>query len=160
MHPTKNDLPEHARISLVQLLNTRLADAIDVMIQAKQAHWNIRGSAFIALHELFDRVKDDLEEYADLIAERAAQLGGTVEGTVRVAAGRSTLNEYPLDIVAGHDHVDALSSTLAAFGKTARHAIQQSDKLGDADTADIFTEVSRGTDKLLWLVESHCGERP
>ena len=43
----------------------------------------------------------------------------------------------------------------AAFGKTARKAIDDANKLGDLDTADLFTEVSRGTDKWLWFVEAH-----
>ena len=55
----------------------------------------------------------------------------------------------------------ALSSALAAFGERARRAIAETDELGDADTADIFTEVSRGTDKWLWFVEAHIqGEGP
>jgi len=93
----------------------------------------------------------------DLIAERIVQLGGTAEGTVQVAAKRSALKEYPVHISDEHDHVEALSSALATFGKHVRHAIDQSDELGDRDTADIFTEISRGIDKYLWFVEAHLG---
>ena len=105
MHPTKNDLPEAARTKVVELLNARLADAIDLQTQCKQAHWNVKGPAFIALHELFDKVNEDVEEYVDLIAERAVQLGGVVEGTARMVAKRSTLSEYPVKAVSGRDHV-------------------------------------------------------
>ena len=159
MHPTKNDLPEQARKKLVDLLNARLADGIDLMVQAKQAHWNVRGPHFFSLHELFDKVHEDVVEHVDLLAERAAQLGGTVDGTVRIAAERSTLEEYPHGATGGRDHVDALSTALATFGKAVRNGIEQADKLGDADTADIFTEISRGIDKLLWFVEAHLEGR-
>jgi starvation-inducible DNA-binding protein len=152
---TQNDRPEKLRLEAVGMLNQQLADALDLHLQAKQAHWNVKGPSFIALHELFDEVVEELEEYADEIAERAVVLGGTAYGTVRVAAGRSRLPEYPLDVVSGQEHVVALSAALAKFGRSARAAIDVAAKLGDADTADLFTEVSRGVDKLLWKVEAH-----
>jgi starvation-inducible DNA-binding protein len=152
---TQNDLPERVRIEAIALLNQQLADALDLHLQAKQAHWNVRGPNFIALHELFDEVVEELGEHADDIAERAVQLGGTAYGTARTAAKRSRLDEYPLEISAGKDHVAALSAALARFGKSTRAAIDAAAALGDADTADLFTEVSRGVDKLLWKVEAH-----
>lgn len=158
MYPTKNDLPEANRAKLVELCNARLADAIDLQTQCKQAHWNVKGPSFIALHELFDEINTDVEEYVDTIAERVVQLGGHAEGTARIAAKRSTLKEYAATGGKGRDHVDALSSALAAFGKVCRQAIEQVEELKDKDSADIFTEVSRGTDKWLWFVEAHLQE--
>lgn len=155
MHNTKNDLPKETREKMIATLNSRLADASDLKSQAKQAHWNVKGMSFIALHELFDQVATQAEGYTDLIAERVTILGGTALGTVRVAASNSTLSEYPLEITDGADHVDALSSALADFGKKVRANIDEADDLGDMDTADLFTEVSRGIDKLLWFVEAH-----
>ncbi len=154
-HKTQNDLAEKIRGQSVELLNQCLADILDLQSQTKQAHWNVKGPNFIALHELFDEVADELEEFADEIAERAVELGGTAYGTARVAAAKSHLPEYPLDIVSGRDHVMALSAALARFGKTVRAAIDVAGNLGDMDTADLFTEVSRGIDKLLWKVEAH-----
>lgn len=155
MHNTKNDLPKETREQMVGILNARLADSLDLQSQAKQAHWNVKGMNFIQLHELFDQVYEQVSEYTDLIAERAAILGGTAEGTVRVAAQKSSLSPYPLEITDGRDHVDALSSALAEYGKLVRANIDEADDAGDMDTADLFTEVSRGTDKLLWFVEAH-----
>jgi starvation-inducible DNA-binding protein len=155
MFKTKNDLPEATRVKMIELLNARLADCIDLQTQSKQAHWNVKGQNFIALHELFDKVNEAVEDYVDDIAERAVQLGGVAEGTARMAVKRSSLSEYPANAVDGRSHVEALSSALAAFGKSARHAIDQADEVGDLDTADLFTEVSRGIDKWLWFVEAH-----
>ena len=155
MFPTKNDLAEDVRTKAIELLNARLADAIDLATQVKQAHWNVKGPNFIALHELFDKINEDVEEYVDDIAERAVQLGGVAEGTARLAVKRSTLPEYPTKTVEGADHVEALSSVLAAFGKLARAAIDSANDWGDLDTADLFTEISRGIDKWLWFVEAH-----
>ena len=152
---TKNDLPERTRAEVVTLLNQRLADAIDLQSQCKQAHWNVKGDTFIALHELFDKINEDVEDYVDLIAERSVQLGGTAEGTVRMVAKRSLLSEYsPLSAIA-KDHIEALSHALATFGEYVRQGITSADTLNDADTADIFTEISRGVDKWLWMVEAH-----
>jgi starvation-inducible DNA-binding protein len=155
MYTTKNDLPEHIRSKVVELLNARLADAIDLQTQMKQAHWNVKGPNFIALHELFDKVNEDVEEYVDLVAERVVQLGGIALGTARSIVQRSQLREYPLTIGNGREHVEAVSSALGSFGKSVRQAIDASNELNDADTADLFTEVSRGVDKWLWFVEAH-----
>ena len=155
MYTTKNDLPEQTRTRIIELLNARLADAIDLQTQMKQAHWNVKGPNFIALHELFDKINEDVEDYVDLVAERVVQLGGTALGTARSVAQRSQQKEYPLNIANGRDHVEAVSSALATFGKAARSAIDASDELRDKDSADIFTEVSRGVDKWLWFVEAH-----
>jgi len=155
MHKTKNDIAKGKREKLVEILNSRLADSLDLKSQAKQAHWNVKGMSFIGLHELFDRVSVEAEAYTDTIAERITALGGTALGTVRVSANKSSLSEYPLEITDGADHVDALSTALADYGKKVRAGIDEADKLEDQDTADLFTEVSRGVDKLLWFVEAH-----
>jgi len=155
VYETENDLPKQARTALIELLNQRLADAVDLQTQIKQAHWNVKGPHFIGLHELFDKIFEDVTEYVDLIAERAVQLGGIAEGTVRVAASRSRLEEYPLEIAEGSSHVEAVARALSSFGREARMAIDETAALEDADTADMFTEISRGIDKWLWFVEAH-----
>ncbi|MEO8573966.1 MAG: DNA starvation/stationary phase protection protein Dps [Pyrinomonadaceae bacterium] len=155
LHNTKIDLSKDAREKLIELLNKRLADASDLKSQAKQAHWNVKGMSFIALHELFDSIATAVEAHTDLIAERITTLGGTAMGTVRLAARNSGLSEYPHEITDGAAHVDALSSALADFGKVARKGIDEATDLGDQDTADIFTEISREIDKQLWFVEAH-----
>jgi len=157
MYQTKNDLPAHTRAEVIEILNARLADSIDLMHQAKQAHWNVKGPSFIALHKLFDEVIDAAEDYMDLLAERVVQLGGTAEGTIQVATTRTGLKAYPLTLVEERDHIEALSSALAAYGTSVRLAIEQTDALGDKDTADICTEISRGIDRYLWFVEAHLG---
>jgi starvation-inducible DNA-binding protein len=159
MHPTRNTLSENIRTQSVDLLNKHLAAAIDLHAQVKLAHWNVRGPAFIAIHELFDKVSEEVEIYSDLIAERAGGLGGTAYGSVQVVAERSFLIPYPLGIADEQQHIFAISGTLAAFGQSARDAIDQATAFGDADTADLFTEISRGIDHQLWFVESHVAPK-
>lgn len=154
-YPTKNDLPEATRVEVINLLNQKLAACIDLQLQCKQAHWNVKGPAFIALHELFDKVNEDVGNYSDMLAERVVQLGGIAEGTAGVVVARSTLGDYPLAIKTGAEHVTALSDALAQFGRMARVGIEEMSELEDAGTADILTEVSRGVDKWLWFVEAH-----
>jgi starvation-inducible DNA-binding protein len=155
MHPTFNTLSENIRSKSAELLNRHLAAAIDLHAQVKQAHWNLRGPAFIAIHELFDRVADAVEEYSDMLAERTAALGGSAEGTVQVAVEHSFLEQYKLGVADEKKHVRAVAAALAAFGESARKAIDESASLGDQDTSDVFTEISRGIDQQLWLVEAH-----
>jgi starvation-inducible DNA-binding protein len=152
---TRIDLPPDVREKSIALLNQHLADTFDLGSQIEQAHWNVKGPNFIALHELFDDLAESVEEYVDLIAERATALGGVALGTARMAAAASRLPEYPLDAVNGGQHVEALAVRFAGLGKTARAAIETAGEFGDADTADLFTEVSRGLDKSLWFLEAH-----
>ncbi len=155
MHKTHNTLPEEIRIQSVELLNLNLAAAIDLHAQMKQAHWNVRGPGFIAIHELFDRVSAQVEDFSDLIAERAAGLGGTANGTIQTAVKHSYLIPYPLGIADELQHLFAVSGALAGFGEKIREAIEQSASIDDPTTADMFTEISRGIDQQLWFVESH-----
>jgi starvation-inducible DNA-binding protein len=155
MYETENDISKSRRSELNTLMNQRLADAVDLQMQMKQAHWNVKGPSFIALHELFDQVDEAVESYVDMIAERIVQLGGIAEGTVRVAASRTRLEEYPLSIADGLTHVEAVAKALSTFGRESRNTIIQAEELNDAATADLFTEVVRDTDKWLWFVEAH-----
>lgn len=155
MFPTRNDLPEPQRKSVSAILNERLADILDLTMQAKQAHWNVKGPNFIALHELFDQIYTELAAATDDIAERIVALGGVAEGTIAVVAKQSHLPAYPLEIASGSDHVDALATGVAAFGKAVRRDIDRTAELGDADTADLFTGLSRALDKQLWFIEAH-----
>ena len=154
MFDTRNDLPQDARQHMVKLLNARLADAVDLHTQVKVAHWNVKGPQFIALHKLFDEVASDVDEYVDLVAERAVQLGGTADGTARQVAEKSSLDEYEAG-PEGEEHVAAVADALAQFGKGTREAISAAEEAEDQATADIFTEVTRGVDKWLWFVEAH-----
>ncbi|WP_437227943.1 DNA starvation/stationary phase protection protein Dps [Planctomicrobium sp. SH661] len=155
MNPTKIDLTPDHRAAVCSLLNDRLADIIDMTLQAKQAHWNVKGPNFIALHKLFDEVYETLAEQTDEIAERIVALGGNAEGRLRSVAKASSLPVYPDGIHGGRAHVDALSSALAIFGKGVREGIDKAAALGDADSADLLTGISRETDKYLWFVEAH-----
>ena len=155
MYETENDISKDCRTELNALLNQRLASAVDLQMQMKQAHWNVKGPSFISLHELFDKVAEAVEGYVDEIAERVVQLGGVAEGTVRMAAARTRLTEYSPEISEGMAHVEAVARALSTFGAEARKTIAEADELDDADTADLFTEISRGIDKWLWFVEAH-----
>ena len=154
-YETENGLSVKGRASMNELMNQRLASAGDLQMQMKQAHWNVKGPNFIGLHELFDKVSEAVESYVDLIAERIVQLGGTAEGTARVAALRSRLAEYPLQIADGSAHVEAVARSLSNFGNEISATITEADELDDAVTADIFIAISRGIDKWLWFVEAH-----
>ncbi|MEM1308654.1 MAG: DNA starvation/stationary phase protection protein Dps [Cyanobacteria bacterium P01_H01_bin.153] len=155
LYPTRNDLVVDIREQIVEILNLSLAASLDLKTQTKQAHWNVKGKDFFQLHELFDEMAGEIEEYVDMLAERVTALGGTALGTARIAADQSILPEYPIDIVNGDEHVAALADRYAAYGKHVREAIDQTDELGDADTADLYTEISRTIDKRLWFLEAH-----
>jgi len=157
-YKTSIDLPLNIREPMIQLLNQQLADVFDLYSQAKQAHWNVKGAQFFQLHELFDKLADQLQDFVDLIAERATALGGTASGTVRMSAAASRLPEYRIDANASMATIETLVARFANLAKSTRSAIDAATNAGDADTADLFTEVSRGLDKSLWFLEAHLQE--
>ena len=159
MFETLIDVGRQKRVTLVVLLNQRLADMIDLFNQTKHAHWNVKGPQFMQLHELFDDVAERVEEGCDLLAERVVNLGGVAKGTTRQSAANSSIGEYDLDAVDGLQHLSALSSQLAKLAASIRNAIQQSTELGDPTTSDLFTEISRSLDKDLWFLEAHVQKR-
>lgn len=115
----------------------------------------MRGPGFLSYHELFDKVAEEVEDYSDEMAERIGQLGGLVTGTIAAIAKGSTLKPYKLDLVEGRAHLEAVADALAEFGGKVRSDIDTAGKAGDADTADLLTEISRGINQSLWLVEAH-----
>lgn len=156
---TRNDLKSNTRASSIEVLNARLADAIDLALITKQAHWNVKGPQFIAIHEMLDTFRAELDGHVDTIAERAVQLGGTAYGTSQVVAKDTKLAPYPTDIHKTRDHLAALIDAYATAAKSVREAIDETDEAGDADTADIFTAYSRSLDKFLWFLEAHTQEK-
>jgi starvation-inducible DNA-binding protein len=155
LNTTKNTLDAETRQAVVGLLNARLAEAIDLELQAKQAHWNVKGPNFIGLHELFDQLAAAAATYKDEIAERAVMLGGVAVGTSQAVVERTTLPPYPVEAQDWKSHVDCVSSALAKFGTALRQAIEDADELEDAVTVDLLTGIAHGVDKYLWFIESH-----
>ena len=158
MHQTRNALPSNAKSVAIDLLNARLADGIDLALATKQAHWNLKGPRFIAIHLMLDGFRDQIDEHVDTVAERVAQLGGTALGTTQVVADKSTVPAYPTNIYKIEDHLAALIERYSAVANATRKAIDDTDEAGDADTADIFTAASRDLDKALWFLEAHTQE--
>ena len=152
---TRIDLLETQRTPLIALLNQHVATLLALYSQTKHAHWNVKGSNFMQLHELFDHLATDVLEHLDSVAERAVQLGGVALGLVKIAAHEAKLPAYPLEAVSGHEHLEALAEHYGLYAKLARASIGQANTLNDADTADLFTEISRAIDKHLWFLEAH-----
>jgi starvation-inducible DNA-binding protein len=158
LYPIRHDLPAEARLILIDLLNSTLSTTLDLKTQVKQAHWNVKGMEFNQLHLLFDDMATEVEVFVDTVAERITALGGIAFGTARVAAQDSILPEYPLQTSKGRDHVTALADRYAICAKHLREAIAKTTELDDADTADLYTGMSRDMDKRLWFLEAHLTE--
>ncbi len=158
-HATRIDLKSNVKKLSIDLLNARLADAIDLALLTKQAHWNLKGPQFIAIHQMLDGFRKQVDVHVDTIAERAVQLGGTAHGTVQNVAEASGLKPYPTDISKTKDHLAALIERYGAIANSVRASIDEVDEAGDADTADIFTAFSRELDKSLWFLEAHVQEK-
>lgn len=158
-YPTRIDLGVETRKTVIETLSQTLAASLDLKTQIKQAHWNVKGKDFYQLHLLFDEMATEMEGYVDMVAERITALGGTAMGTARIAAASSILPEYPYDIAGGAEHVTALAERYALYAAHVRAGIDSTGAEGDADTADLYTEISRDIDKRLWFLEAHLIEK-
>ncbi|AQS87430.1 DNA starvation/stationary phase protection protein Dps [Neoasaia chiangmaiensis NBRC 101099] len=158
LHTTQNALQSNAKTVSIETLNARLADMIDLALITKQAHWNLKGPQFIGVHEMLDGFRDTIDDGTDKIAERAVQLGGTAYGTTQDVTKNSGCTPYPTNIYRIADHISALIDRYATVANNIRQSIDITDEAGDADTADLFTEVSRALDKNLWFLEAHVQE--
>jgi len=157
-HVTQNNTPDNTKSVSIETLNARLADLIDLSLITKQAHWNLKGPQFIGVHEMLDGFRSAIDDFADTTAERAVQLGGTAYGTTQDVTKKSSCTPYPTDIYRIADHIAALIDRYATVANNMRESIKITDEAGDDDTADLFTEVSRGLDKQLWFLEAHVQE--
>lgn len=160
VHKTRNDLKSNTKTTMAALLNARLADTIDLALMTKQAHWNLRGRQFIAVHEMLDGFRTEIDGHVDTIAERVVQLGGIAFGTTQAVVQGFKLKPYPTDLVSVEDHIiAALGERYGDLANSTRAAVGTSDEAGDADTADIFTAFSRSLDKALWFLEAHEADK-
>ncbi len=155
MHKTSLDLPLDTRKKSIEILHMCFVDTLHLSLQAKQAHWNVKGMQFIPLHELFDKAHSVLGDYTDDIAERITALGGTARGTLKTVSHESTLKAYPEDIYKGEDHLKALAANFSITCQVVRNSISPLEKIPDLGSADLLTEISRGLDHHLWLLEAH-----
>jgi len=155
---TQNDLKSNTKTTVIDLLNQLLADSIDLALLTKQAHWNLKGPQFIAIHEMIDGFRDEIDTHVDTMAERIVQIGGTALGTTQAVNKATSLKAYPTDIYKIKDHLAALIERYGKAANAVRAGIDESDDAGDADTADILTAYSRALDKALWFLEAHTQE--
>lgn len=155
LFPTRIGFSDDIREKLIAIINQRLADLIDLQLVIKQVHWNLKGESFIGVHEMLDGFRSGVDEYADSVAERAVQLGGTALGTLQTVSATTSLQAYPTNIYEVADHLTALADRYGEAANLVRKAIDDTAELGDQDTSDLFTEVSRGLDKNLWFIEAH-----
>jgi starvation-inducible DNA-binding protein len=152
---TRIDVAPEVRHKMIEVLNQQLAQTLDLYTQTKQAHWNVKGPEFFQLHELFDKIAEDVSGFIDVIAERVTALGGYASGTARMAGANSNLPEYPREAIEGRQHIEALVDRFSRYCAANRRALDAAQNEDDMATADIFTDVARAADKDLWFLEAH-----
>ncbi len=155
MYETRIALSAETKAKVVEVMQERLAEALDMYSQAKFAHWNVKGDNFYQLHLVFDSVADHVFPQIDAIAERLTQLGGVANGTVRQAAMVSKIPEYKVDLIAGMEHVAALADALGHYCAELREASDKIDEIGDEPTSDFFKQLVVEAEEQLYFLESH-----
>lgn len=152
---TRNAVALDTRQSSIENLNRIVVQMIDIALAAKHAHWNVRGSHFLAYHKLFDQVFDTLIAETDAVGERTAALGGIARATVQAVAGETPLKPYPMLAVGEFEHIEQLATRLGSLGGEVKAAITAIAAAGDHVSADVLTDAAASIDVLLWKIESH-----
>lgn len=150
-----NTLPSNAKAASIEVLSALLVDGVDLALVTKQAHWNLRGPRFIALHEMIDGFRAEIDVHVDIMAERIVQLGAAAVATSQAVAESSHLTPYPTNITAENLHLAALLERFGAVATSVRAGVSLCADAGDANSADILTAYSRALDKTVWLLEAH-----
>jgi starvation-inducible DNA-binding protein len=153
--PTGIDIPPEIRLYVITLLQHTLACTVDLRSQVKQAGWNVKGHDVGPLHALFATMATALEAYTDLVAARLVVLGGVARGTARIAALQSMLLEYPGVPLEGPAHVRALVERYTAYATAIRGDITHTADAEDAGSAALYTDLSRGVDQQLGVLEAY-----
>lgn len=154
MHPTYNPLPEQVRMQLVTILNQLVCDCLSLTYAAKQAHWNIKGQGFIAIHRLFDEVHDLGDTLVDSFAEMVTTLGGQAMGTIDYATSITRLAPFPLTINDSKQLIIELTERLAAVSQYLIEAIGQTETL-DKTTQNELMNAQVQINKKIYFLESH-----
>jgi len=143
-------LNAEVRRQVASELQPVLADLLDLSLQGKQAHWNIVGPFFPAIHAQLDTVVEDARTWSDTVAERIVALDVPAQGQVRDVMEGSSLPPLPKEMIRDRDTVRLVTERLAA---AAARAHQAADRLGERDTVsqDILLEVAQGLEKHLWM---------
>lgn len=157
MFRSPSKLPEDIRARLVEALNARLADGLDLHGHMKVAHWNLKGPLFPSLHPLFETFAVSLAAFNDEMAERAVTLGGIARGTARQVAARSTLAEYPAETTRDLEHVALLADRLEAYLAGARETRSSAGELGDEESVDLLTRIIQEFEKNAWFLRASLG---
>ena len=149
-------LDGQTREKVINILNDNLVEMQALQMAVKQAHWNLKGDGFIGVHELLDDVSARLRDGIDTIAERAVILGGFARGTLEVAADKAKMTAYPVELVELDQHVNELKDRFLSVGASIRQAASDAEEAGDADTEDLFVEISRALDKDAWFIGANA----
>jgi starvation-inducible DNA-binding protein len=155
LYNTHINLSVQTRATIVEMLNAMLSDAFDLYTQTKFAHWNVKGANFIATHELFDKIADEVSDAIDDIAERITALGGVAGGSIQEIAQQTTLPHFPKGIEGTESYIRALAERVGVFANATRAGVDTSSEHGDQITADLLTSITRGLDKQLYFLEAH-----
>lgn len=151
--PALSTTPEIAA-GAAQFLAPAVLDLQALAVDGKQAHWHLRGAAFIGVHELLDQVVAHAQEYADLAAERVVALGLPVDARLGTIAQKATLPALPDGFQPWQESIAQVVGLIDAALITVRAAVKGLDDI-DLSSQDVAIEIERGLTKDRWLLQAH-----
>ena len=147
-------------MEFIQLLRDRLADAIDLHVEAKQAYWMVKAAGDTEVSELLHRVAVEAHNWACLIAERTRQAQGPRRRAVAHGSRPATVKRFALPAGGSSAHLQATRDAVADFSRGIHEAADDVIALNDAGATDLFIEVSLRVDECLWMLDGHVQQAP
>ncbi len=142
---------------VAQFLSPVVIDLTALVVNGKQAHWHVRGSNFIGVHELLDVIVGHAQEWADLAAERIVALGLPVDARLGTVAAKTTTGELTAGFRQSNDTIAEVIGQIDAALAAVNTAVKELDGL-DQTSQDVAIEIARGLDKDRWFLFAHISE--
>ncbi|MFP4693200.1 MAG: Dps family protein [Halothece sp.] len=151
--PVNIGIEEDDRQAIAEGLSRLLADTYSLYLKTHYFHWNVTGSMFHSLHQMFEEEYVELAQAVDDIAERIRTLGAVAPGSYSQFAELSSVSETR-DVPSAQEMVRLLVEANETVVRTARSVFQAAERANDEATADLVTERMGTHEKTAWMLRS------
>ena len=143
--------------AITEILAPLLADEFVLYLKTRNAHWNVEGPDFHAVHVYFEQLYTELETIIDEVAERIRKLGHYAPATFKEYLALTHLSEKAIGKNDSLSYMKGLLSDHEAVIMYLRGSVEKisTDFEYDFGTEDYLTTLLEYHEKTAWMLRSH-----